>query len=736
MAFPMRSKNLNPTFKSLNNKPSIAGFKMFKLNMRRKERVEEDYEPEVESTYSPSCNDTNNSDSTSVGGGSGGYVSIWGDSPVVKPLKNQLVPREARVTDTRIPNLKVLAQPPNSKGGIRDSTASSIISIHEEQQQQKENTTIEDKSRKSDVSITRTMEIGHRRVLEEMANYCSREPSDRKEWGYWFEAYTKGHYNMSHPPQTPPRKPSLSWIPTPFPADEPDRLRSLNRYDLSRASHIEADLRTVLRAAATALKAEFASISFVDYESETFILNHPIRIGTESKTKRALSLGAHVMLGNDSMVILDTDKDWRFKGNPTLQNGGNKINFYAGSPLISADGYNIGVLAISGRHPRSIFGKNDLRSLNNFAHVVSTHLERLLPESRKTLSLVEHQTSPSVDMGGRESTASAPAKMHMDEFSQSERRVRSAELNQKYNSLGRSKSPGPSRKVMAARLEAEKTLTKAGRGGRQYNYHQAGLPVLPSLPIPPATIDILPPRPPPTPPPSATTPTYKLGSKKFKSGAQTPTTPPISPASFPPSSPNPPPTPPLPLNLPLSTFQPAQKLPEARAILSDIAQAIDFDYLYIIRLDPTSSNLTYPDLLSPSSFQVVMVRSYRRNPGPPGSANQALNTELHLKALGDRCGLTAVNSRESGRGDDDSYQVSALLPLQRDYVDERGSMVVGPVCGDGAWSRRSGELGVRVCRGHILGAFKRRNTGNHNEAIERLRTVASQLGELMFEAKA
>ncbi|KAF3158567.1 hypothetical protein EYR41_008446 [Orbilia oligospora] len=730
MAFPMRSKN-PATTKSLNSKPSITGFKMFKLNiLTRKDRAEEDYDPEDSSSsssppvlpYSQTYNDINSDSNT-------GYVSIWNDSPVVKPLKNQLVPREARVTDTRIPNLKVLAQPPRSS--MRDSTASSTKSIYEvQEEQEKEDIIIEEKPIQNEVSITRTMEIGHRRLLEEMANYCSREPSDRKEWGYWFEAYTKGHYNMSHPPQTPPRKVSLSWIPTPFPADEPERLRSLNRYDLSRASHIEADLRTVLRAATTALKAEYASISFVDYESETFILNHPIRIGMESKTKRAWSLGAHVMLGNDTMVILDTEKDWRFKGNPTLHSGDDRINFYAGSPLISADGYNIGVLAISGRQPRSIFGKNDLRSLNNFAHVVSTHLERLLPESRRTVSLLERQTS-NIDTENRDSTASAPAKM--EDRTQIERRVKSAELNQKYSGITRPKSPGPSRKVMAARLEAEKTLTKAGRSTRQYSHYQTGLPVLPSLPIPPATIDILPPRPPPTPPPSATTPTHK-GQKRFRIGAQPPT-PPISPSSVP-GSPNSPPSTPLPLNLPLSTFQTPQNLPEARAVLSDIAQAIDFDYLYIIRLDPTSSTLAYSDLISPSSFQVVVVRSYRRNPAPPGSLNQALNTELHLKALGDRCGLTAVNSRESGKVDDDSYQVSVLLPIQRDYVDERGNMVPGPICGDGVWDRDSSEAGVRVCRGHILGAFKRRNTGNHQEAIERLRAVAGQLGELMFETKA
>ncbi|KAK6532994.1 hypothetical protein TWF281_007160 [Arthrobotrys megalospora] len=696
---------------------------MFKLNILRKDRVEEDFEDSIPFSRSQRHNSgDSNSD---------GYVAIWNDSPVVNPLANQLIPREARITDAeiRIPNLRVLGQPP--KSAMRASNASSSKSLHKEQE--KENICIEESSRRIEMSITRTMKIGHRRLLEEMANQCSREASDRKEWGYWFEAYTNGHFNMSNPPQTPPRNLELSWIPTPFPADEPERLSALNRYDLSQANHIEGDLRTVLRAAATALKVEFASISLVDYESETFILNHPIRIGTESKMKRACSLGAHVMLGNDTMVILDTRKDWRFKENPTLGSGKNRVNFYAGSPLISPDGYNIGVLAISDQASRSTFGKNDLRSLNNFANVVSTHLERLLPESRRTLSLLEHQM-PGIETEYRDSTVSAPATM--EELNQNERRVRSAELNQKHNGTTIPRPQGPSRKVMAARLEAEKTLTKAARNTRHNDYYQTGLPVLPSLPIPPATIDILPPRMPPTPPPSASMFAQKLAQKRYRTGAQTPT-PPISPSTpRSPKSPKSPSSPSNPLNLPLSTFQPPQNLPQARTLLSDIAQAIDFDYLYIIRLEPTSSNLTYSDLLSPSSFQVVVVRSYRRNPGPPGSANQALNTELHLKALGDRCGLTAVNSRESGRGDDDSYQVSVLLPVQRDFVDEKGNMVSGPVCGDGGGRDSSEGMVGRVCRGHILGAYKRRNTGNYKEAIEKLGVVASQLGELMFETKA
>ncbi|KAF3938508.1 hypothetical protein ABW19_dt0206409 [Dactylella cylindrospora] len=277
-------------------------------------------------------------------------------------------------------------------------------------------------------------------------------------------------------------------------------------------------------------------------------------------------------------------------------------------------------------------------------------------------------------------------------------------------------------KQQKARFDAERKLTQFPTAPEP-NVYQNGLPALPSLPVLPTAFPV------PMTPPATIIGTFaqKLAQRRVQRTDMITPTPPTSP-----TIPRTPSTSLTPLNLDLSSLPLPRNMPQAKTLISDIAKQIDFDYLYIIRLEPTSTKLTYNDLLSVSNFQIVMVHSYRRNPTPSGSANQALNTELHLKALRDRRGLTAINARENNRiggtANEEFYQISVLLPVQRDYVDEKGHVIE-----DTNRRSASSEENGRVCRGYILGAYKRRNNGDYKAAIEKLGSVANALGILMFE---
>ncbi|KAJ2968558.1 hypothetical protein NUW54_g13181 [Trametes sanguinea] len=74
------------------------------------------------------------------------------------------------------------------------------------------------------------------------------------------------------------------------------------------------------------------------------------------------------------MVVLDAREDWRFAKNP-LVIGPPHIRFYAGCPLRTHDGYNIGTLAILDDAPRREFSPRQRHTLKEFAQVAMRELE-------------------------------------------------------------------------------------------------------------------------------------------------------------------------------------------------------------------------------------------------------------------------------------------------------------------------------------------------------------------------
>ena len=85
--------------------------------------------------------------------------------------------------------------------------------------------------------------------------------------------------------------------------------------------------------------------------------------------------------GNDralrALVINDLSKDDRFRQRPYV-NTESGVKFYAGVPIITKQGYEIGVYAVSGPEPRATgLNLDEVLFMQDAAHIVAEHLERV-----------------------------------------------------------------------------------------------------------------------------------------------------------------------------------------------------------------------------------------------------------------------------------------------------------------------------------------------------------------------
>ena len=85
---------------------------------------------------------------------------------------------------------------------------------------------------------------------------------------------------------------------------------------------------------------------------------------------------AHTILEHQPLIIPDTREDPRFADNPLVTNEP-YLRFYAGIPLTSPDGHNVGTLCIADHKPRHL-SFDDLELLKAFAALVEEKINHLL----------------------------------------------------------------------------------------------------------------------------------------------------------------------------------------------------------------------------------------------------------------------------------------------------------------------------------------------------------------------
>jgi two-component sensor histidine kinase len=167
-----------------------------------------------------------------------------------------------------------------------------------------------------------------------------------------------------------------------IPASEPRRLAAVRRYGILDTPPDGAfDRITAL--AARRFGVPISIISIVDHDRIWFKSHHGLPV---EQIGRDAGLCASAILSNDPHILTDASIDPRSLANPLVA-GDFGLRFYAGVPLTTADGHNLGTLCIIDKQARPI-DQSQIDDLKDLAAIVMDQIEMQL-SARRAVSQAE-----------------------------------------------------------------------------------------------------------------------------------------------------------------------------------------------------------------------------------------------------------------------------------------------------------------------------------------------------------
>jgi len=168
-------------------------------------------------------------------------------------------------------------------------------------------------------------------------------------------------------------------------ANEEERLLDLESHSILDTLP-EEDFDYLTSIASQICNTPISLVSLIDDKRQWFKSHHGLNV---SETPKEFAFCAHAINEPDNILIVpDSRKDDRFHDNP-LVTGDPKVIFYAGVPLISANGFPLGTLCVIDNKPKTLNADqiHSLKALSNqVMSLISLRKSKiLLEDSLKTL---------------------------------------------------------------------------------------------------------------------------------------------------------------------------------------------------------------------------------------------------------------------------------------------------------------------------------------------------------------
>jgi GAF domain-containing protein len=159
-------------------------------------------------------------------------------------------------------------------------------------------------------------------------------------------------------------------VRAPLPANEAARLAALRRYDILDSAP-ETVFDDLARLASFIGDTPIGTFTLIDAERQWF----KSQVGlADRETERDAAFCAYTILEDVVLQVPDAMLDPRFADN-RLVTGDPNIRFYAGAPVKSSDGFNIGTVCVIDRAPRAGLTVAQREALEALARQASKLLE-------------------------------------------------------------------------------------------------------------------------------------------------------------------------------------------------------------------------------------------------------------------------------------------------------------------------------------------------------------------------